>query len=210
MSASRGTAKRVPNRWGEGQRLREEILRAAFHLLEEAGSPENISLRAIAREAGVTAPAIYKHFKDKAELMWTLLDAVYANVAERMRTARQSAPPGDTWAGLRAVVDAYYSFAFDEPRRYELLFRVGPLLPSRPESIPHPMEHVLDAWREAVAPYLSEAEGMNVTDDEQVAKLLWSALHGQFGLWWNVSDIARPDALADAREALLLAVFGRQ
>ncbi|MCD7439720.1 TetR/AcrR family transcriptional regulator [Streptomyces lincolnensis] len=210
MSAAQGTVKRVPNRWGEGQRLREEILHAASRLLEETGSPEGISLRAVAREAGVTAPAIYKHFKDKTELMWTLLDTVNATIAERMRAARQSAPAEDTWAGLRATVDAYCDFALDEPRRYELLFRVGPSLPSRPESVPHPMQPVLDAWREAVAPYLRETEEVRVTDDERLAKVLWSALHGQFGLWWNVSDITDASELVGARESLLLAVFGRQ
>ncbi|MEV4036322.1 TetR/AcrR family transcriptional regulator [Streptomyces umbrinus] len=210
MSGVRGTEKRVPNRWGEGQLLRQEILDAASRLLEETGSPDGISLRAIAREAGVTAPAIYKHFKDKTELMWTLLDTVYATMAERLRAARQSAPAGDAWAGLRAVVDSYCDFALDEPRRYELLFHVGPLLPSPPQSIPHPMQRLLDAWCEAVVPYLGEAEGIGVTDGRQLAKVLWSALHGQFGLWWNVSDLTDASDLVDMRETLLLAVFGRR
>ncbi|MET9087663.1 hypothetical protein ABZX77_38255 [Streptomyces sp. NPDC004237] len=72
------------------------------------------------------------------------------------------------------------------------------------------MERVLNAWSEAVAPYLSEAEGTRITDAEEMAKVLWSALHGQFGLWWNVADLADARELAGAREALLLALFGRQ
>ncbi|MFC4507761.1 MULTISPECIES: TetR/AcrR family transcriptional regulator [Streptomyces] len=217
MSAAQGAVKRVPNRWGEGQRLRQEILDAAGRLLEETGRPEDISLRAIAREAGVTAPAIYKHFKDKAELMWTLLDGVYESMAETLRAARRSAPAEDAWAGLRAVVDAYCRFALDEPRRYELLFRIGPTLSSSPEPARHPMGRVLDAWCEATVSYLDEARGMDATSDpdgrpdaRQAAKLLWSGLHGQFGLWWNVSDVSEASELDELRDSLMSSLFGRK
>lgn len=211
MSAAQQTAKRVPNRWGEGQRLRQEILDAAGRLLEEAGRPEDISVRAVAREAGVTAPAIYKHFRDKDELMWTLLDGVYATMAERLRTAHRSAPAEDAWAGLRAVVDAYCGFAVDEPRRYGLLFLTGPSLPSPPESLGHPMKRLMDAWCEATAPYLAAAgEGTGDRLDARLAaKLLWSGLHGQFGLWWNVSDVSDASELHELRDALLFSLFGR-
>jgi AcrR family transcriptional regulator len=216
MGAAQSAVKRVPNRWGEGQRLRQEILDAAGRLLEETGRPEDISLRAIAREAGVTAPAIYKHFKDKAELMWTLLDGVYASLAETLRAARRSAPADDSWAGLRAVVDAYCAFAIGEPRRYELLFRIGPTLSSPPESVRHPMQRVLDAWCEATVPFLREARSTDSAGDaagrpgaHQAAKLLWSGLHGQFGLWWNVSDVSDESELDGLRDSLLSALFGR-
>ncbi|UIX29150.1 TetR/AcrR family transcriptional regulator [Streptomyces sp. GQFP] len=211
-ASERTKPSRAPNRWGEGGRLRQEILQAAEHLLEQGERPEEISLRAIAREAGITAPAIYKHFKDKAELMWTLLDGVYTTLAEDMRTAQRSAPD-DPWTGLRAVIDTYGRIATAEPRRYHLLFRIGPDLPPLPDAQPHPMGVVLDAWIEAVAPCLPKsvpvAEGS--LDAEQTAKLLWSGLHGQFGLYWNIPDAAKPlgrtelDAL---RESLLLTLFG--
>lgn len=202
--------RRVPNRWGEGQRLRQEILDAAGRLLEETGRPDDISLRAIAREAGVTAPAIYKHFQDKADLMWTLLDGVYAFLAEELRKARRSAPADDTWAGLRAVIDAYCRFATGEPRRYELLFRIGPSLPPPSRSTPHPMSQVLDAWQEATTPYLNEAAADTRLNGEQAAKLLWSSLHGQFGLWWNVSDVTDHTELDSLRDSLLLGLFNRR
>ncbi|MER5754498.1 TetR/AcrR family transcriptional regulator [Streptomyces sp. NPDC002088] len=209
MSAVQGTAKRVPNRWGEGQRLRQEILDAAGRLLAETENPETISLRAIAREAGVTAPAIYKHFKDKSELMWTLLDTVYATLAERMRTAQQAAPADDSWAGLRAAVDTYCRLATDAPHRYDLLFRIGPGLPP-PDHLPrHPMTQILDAWCEAVTPYLATT-GRGTGSTDQIAKLLWSSLHGQLGLWRNVSQNTDDNTgLDELRDSLLSALFGR-
>ena len=54
--------------------LRADLLAAATALIERTGSAEAVSLRAVAREAGVTAPAVYGHFAD----LGALLDAVIA------------------------------------------------------------------------------------------------------------------------------------
>lgn len=202
------SGRRTPNRWGEGQHLRQEILDAAGRLLRNAHSPDEVSLRGIAREAGITAGAVYSHFKDKAELMWTLLDSVYATLADRMRTAQQAAPADDPWAGLRAAVDTYCEQAAEAPREYDLLFRIGPGLPP-PDTLPrHPMEQLLDAWRRAVAPYLA-ATGRDPASVDLTAKLLWSSLHGQLGLWRNISQQAPNKNLTDLRDGILIALFGR-
>lgn len=208
VDAERKGRTRVPNRWGEGQQLRQEILDAAGRLLHKAGNPDEVSLRAIAREAGITPGAVYSHFKDKAELMWTLLDAVYATLAERMRAAQADAPADDPWAGLRAAVDTYCALATEVPHRYDLLFRIGPGLPP-PLGLPrHPMEQLLEAWCAVVTPYMV-ASGRADHSVDLTAKLLWSSLHGQLGLWRNVSQQADEGALDELRDALLVTLFGR-
>jgi AcrR family transcriptional regulator len=209
VDAERPGRTRVPNRWGEGRQLRQEILDAAGRLLQQANSPDEVSLRGIAREAGITAGAVYSHFKDKNDLMWTLLDSVYATLAERMLAAQQAAPADDAWAGLRAAVDTYCRLAADAPHKYDLLFRIGPGLPP-PESLPrNPMARLLDAWSTAVTPYLV-ATGRDPDSSELTAKLLWSSLHGQLGLWRNVAFQETDDAALDeVRDALLVALFGR-
>lgn len=200
---------RVPNRWGEGQRLRAEVLEAAGRLLERGGGTEEISLRAIAREAGVAASALYKHFADKDELMWTLLDDVYARLATILREAQRSAPVDDPWAGLCATIDAYCRFATGAPHRYELLFRIGPSLPPPTHLDRHPIEQVMAAWRQAVDAYREVSPGDRL-DNDQVAKLIWSTLHGQLGLWHNVvGHVEDPGELERLRESMLLVIFGR-
>ncbi|AXK34197.1 TetR/AcrR family transcriptional regulator [Streptomyces armeniacus] len=206
---------RVRNRWGEGRRLREEILEAADRLLGQARNPEEVSLRAIAREAGIAAPSVYKHFRDKSQLMWTLLDGVYDDLAETMRAAAKSAPPGDSWAALRATVDAYCLFATRQRQRYQLIFLIGPVLSDPPAFEEYPHKHVARAWNEVVEAYLADpavtpagACGTGLLSGDDVTRLLWTGLHGQFGLGWSLTY--EPGYLLDrARDGLLLALFGR-
>lgn len=214
-----GEGARVRNRWGEGQRLREEILEAAQRLLSEARHPEEISLRAIAREAGIAAPSVYKHFKDKSQLMWAVLEGVYVELAETMRAAARSAPAGDSWAALRAAVDGYCAFATQHRQRYQLIFHIGPMLADPPKVEQSPHKHVARAWREVVEAYLTDSRaapapgsGAALLTAHDVTRLLWTGLHGQFGLWWGLTHVTHDEPvqlLDDVRDALLLTLFGR-
>lgn len=212
-----GGAPRTRNRWGEGQKLRTEILEAANRLLDQVRTPDEISLRAIAREAGISAPSVYKHFKDKSELMWAVLDGIYVELAETMRAAARSAPGNDTWAALRATVDGYGRFALQQRPRYQLMFHIGPMLSDPPTAEQYPYFHVANAWREVIEPYLAEvpASGEHAPpaaslEVDAVAALLWTGLHGQFGLWWSVSyDWPRQRSYEWQRDNLLRTLFGR-
>ncbi|MFD6064037.1 TetR/AcrR family transcriptional regulator [Rhodococcus wratislaviensis] len=199
-------SSRTPNRWGEGERLRQEILDAAERLLDTIDRPEDLSLRAIAREAGVSAPAIYLHFAGKAELMWCLLDSVYASLARTIRTAHAAAPPTDPWSGLRAAVDAYCQFATVARHRYDLVFRIAPVIPSERQPGNSPLQQVLDAWCDVIRPCLKAQDHPRVRVGE-AGKLLWSGLHGQIGLWWNISDDPGHREFERLRESLLRVIF---
>lgn len=48
------------NRRGEGALLRTEILTAATELIEAGGDERAVTLRAVARRAGIAAPSIYR------------------------------------------------------------------------------------------------------------------------------------------------------
>jgi AcrR family transcriptional regulator len=53
------TGPRVRNRRGQGGRLRTDIVTAAAELLDEAGTEQAVTLRAVARRIGIAAPSIY-------------------------------------------------------------------------------------------------------------------------------------------------------
>ncbi len=88
---------------------RKRVADTALRLLDEAGL-EGLTLRAIARELDVKAPALYWHFKDKQ----ALLDEMATEMFRRM-VADTALDPADTWQdrtrkanhGLRAALLAY-------------------------------------------------------------------------------------------------------
>jgi len=64
----------------------QEIIQTARRLLVEQG-PEAVSLRAIAREMGMTAPALYRYFSSHEELLRFVVADIFTEVADHVRTA---------------------------------------------------------------------------------------------------------------------------
>lgn len=111
---TRGRARK-----GEGDKLRERLLEAAEELLVQAGHPDNVSVRAIAKAAQCTPPSIYLHFADKDEL---LMEACERRFAELDRFAQDAAEGSDDpLESLRLRGRAYISFGLDHPQHYRLL-----------------------------------------------------------------------------------------
>ena len=98
--------------------LRRALVDAARRLLEAEG-PTALSLRAVAREAGVSPAAPYHHFKDKAEL----LDAVAHEGWEMLQTAMADAKTKtEGRQQLSALGIAYVCFARDNPALYRVMY----------------------------------------------------------------------------------------
>jgi AcrR family transcriptional regulator len=111
--------------------LRRALLEAALRLLEKEG-PTALSLRAVAREAGVSPAAPYHHFKDKAELLaavgeqgWGMLDKEMDQAADKGGSAHDR---------MTKVGAAYVTFALRNPALYRVMFdamREGEANPER-------------------------------------------------------------------------------
>lgn len=97
---------------------RTDILRAARHVCETHGVA-GLTMRRIAAEAGITAPAIYRHFPAKADVLQALVDRANERFAEYL--ARAADDP-DLRARLRRTYDAVVDFALDDPTSYDVLF----------------------------------------------------------------------------------------
>ena len=93
---------RVRNRWGHGERLRTEILAAAGQLLGELGTVDGLTLRGVARRAGIAPASIYTHFADRAALIDALLVCEHERVAGLMLRASAAANPDMVRAQLYA------------------------------------------------------------------------------------------------------------
>lgn len=98
--------------------LRAACLRAARDLLEEDGRAE-LSLRAVARRAGVSPTAPYRHFVDRETLVSAVAAEGYRELAGCLARAH---PAPATPADLAAVAVAYVQFALAHPALFRVMF----------------------------------------------------------------------------------------
>ena len=99
--------------------LRRVIVKAALEILRETQSLE-FSLRELARRAGVSHNAPYKHFADKHELLAAVSAAGFEMLTNRM--AREIAGVGNAREQLFAMLRAYIDHGVENPALYSLMF----------------------------------------------------------------------------------------
>ena len=109
---------RPRNRRGEGAKLRTDILAAAAALLDETGDEQAVTLRAVARKVGISAPSIYRHFPDRQAILLALAQEAFAELADQLAEATGTEPV----TRLRAVCAAYLDFAATRPQHYRVMF----------------------------------------------------------------------------------------
>jgi len=99
----------------------DEIKVTARRLLVAEG-PAAVTLRAIAREMGVTAPALYRYVDSHDALIGTLVGDLYGELADALEVARDAEPPGQTGARLMAASRAFRTWSVAHPAEFALLF----------------------------------------------------------------------------------------
>jgi AcrR family transcriptional regulator len=114
------TAPRQRHPRGEGALLRDELLDAAVALLHEKGHEDRVSINAVVARVGVTPPALYAHFADKADLFREVHARGMADfgqfIEERIGKIRSPMKQ------LRARGLAYLEYALAHPDSYRSLF----------------------------------------------------------------------------------------
>jgi AcrR family transcriptional regulator len=212
-----GETRRPRSARGEGEQLRVALLAAAEILLVVPRSAPPLSLREVARLAGVSPSAVYLHFASAQELI-----AAVVQLQSRKLVAAVLGPEAAEVAGMQAAREAdgtrgaadgplaaasvsladiatrYVDWGLANPGACQLLFesadRLGnPVGPSEPGWI------VIDAAVGA----LRRAHGISQADATTAAMRAWAALHGIVSLRIHKGDAlwptsAREDALAVA------------
>jgi len=97
---------------------RDEIVRAARVLLERGG-PESVTMQSVAQAVGVRAPSLYKHVRNRSDLVRLVIEDVATDLAA---TVDGAVPGDDPAADLRAIAHAFRRFAHDNPQAYGLIF----------------------------------------------------------------------------------------
>ena len=97
----------------------DEIVTVARQLL---GSPDALSLRAIAAEMGLTAPALYRYFDSYHELLMMVGRAIFEDVIVAMTSARDRHGDDDPAAQILASSIAFRGWALAHPAEFGLIF----------------------------------------------------------------------------------------
>ncbi|MBI3689064.1 MAG: TetR/AcrR family transcriptional regulator [Actinobacteria bacterium] len=98
-----------------------EIRQTARRLLIDRGE-QGVSLRAIAREMGMTAPALYRYFANHGDLLTTVADDIFGDLVAALVAARDADPDADVVDRLAAAARAFRQWAVEHPREFAAVF----------------------------------------------------------------------------------------
>jgi AcrR family transcriptional regulator len=179
--------------------LRAALVHAAIELLEESDD-NDLSLRAVARRAGVSPAAPYRHYADREALVSAVAAVGYRELAERLATAH---PSPSTPEQLAHVAIVYVQFALDRPALFRIMF-TEPCDRDNDERV---------AATEAVSQYVRGIVERTFpqADAEALATAIWALVHG-LALLHLDGKLDAPDArvVAERVTAAIHALLGAQ
>jgi AcrR family transcriptional regulator len=160
--------------------LREVLLEKAAEAIEEDGGIGALSLRAVARRAGVSHGAPAHHFRDKAGLLTALatqaMDRFRATLSDAAREAG-----GSEREKLRAIGMAYVCFAAEHPALFRIITRSEFIRRDDPE-FSASYQSTIDTVKDAVIAAQREGWGRDM-DPMALVITAWSTAHGLATLW---------------------------
>ncbi len=165
--------------------LKATILAEAAVLVAERGAAD-LSLRELARAAGVSHAAPAHHFTDRRGLFTALASEGFRMLADALTGAR----PDFLDAAL-----AYVRFAIDHPGHYAVMFDKSLYEPTDPELVAAETAAGVE-----LAAGVATLDDPRATDDPQAAQLAaWSLVHGFSLLWLNKAIDNDTDPVATVR-----------
>ncbi len=176
---------------GDGHGLRQVLVGAAVELVEGSGT-RGLSWREIARRAGVSHSAAYRHFENKEGLLAAVAEEGFRTLTARMEAEERGARGGAAHR-LEAMAVAYVEFASERPSHFRLMFgRDVPDISQHP-GLRAAQSEAIDLFRSAVTTVLDDAGGETaVLDADRFALMAWSLVHGLASLIVDgrVGDVA--------------------
>lgn len=167
---SSADSSRTPTRYHHGD-LPSTLLAAVGDVLAQGG-PDTLSLREVARRAGVSHGAPAHHFGDARGLLTAYVREAFLDLAATLQATRVE---GGELARLKALGMAYVEFALAHPARYQLMFRR--------QRIDHDDCALQQAAEQAFLPLAQCVATLTKTPHSRAADnpyllLAWSSVHG--------------------------------
>lgn len=172
----------LERRQKENAAVRARILAAARRLFLRHGL-EAVSMRKIAAAIHYTPAALYVHFKDKEELVRSLMDGDFSLFHAALFEASRVHDPVER---LRAIGRAYVRFALEHPHHYRLMFMTPmPCLDKKHSTIQHgnPDQDGYAFLRSTVQACIADRRfSPRYNDLDATTLLCWSAAHSVVSL----------------------------
>jgi AcrR family transcriptional regulator len=163
----------------EKQELRQAILTAAGELFLEQGY-ERFSLRKVAERIGYSPTTIYLYFRDKDDLLFTVVDEGFEQFGQQLAAAAASTE--DPWERLIALGRAYVSFGLQNPVYYQLMFmQRTDFLTRRQAGKDQPRIASFRVLQQTVQQAI-DAGVLRPGDAESYSDVLWALVHGMVSL----------------------------
>jgi AcrR family transcriptional regulator len=156
--------------------LRERILQASLALIDEGGLGA-LSMREVARRAGVSHQAPYHYFADREAILGALAEHGFRMLREAVAAVMAASPGGPRYSVFFAAGEAYIRFAFAHPARFRLMFRPDLVTPERHPNVKAEGDRACTAFYEIVR----EAVQAGIPADPSIDALFltyWSIGHG--------------------------------
>jgi len=179
--------------------VRRKIRKAAAKLHSENGI-SNVSIRAVAELAEVSVGTVYSYFGSLSELMQSLWRQPARKLVEEMtRLAQEARTPATQ---LKAMLNAYVSFAVEQPQVFRSAF-----LFVRPESVEPPKQISLSddqfflLFRQAISTGQQQGQFRKGNPDV-LAQMILSAVHGSLALPINLHRLALREGKEMAQQTI--------
>lgn len=156
-------------------------MRAAMRILDRAPATE-LSLRMVAREAGIAAPSIYPHFGDVKTLMTAIVRDCWQQMGAEMSAAAAPYAEGDPLDALQAQMSAYVRYAMERPSRYQLLFALPALEIQVLRGLPGTVQPAYRSVMESLTRYAATGRSLPWGGMLDMAILILSLAHGRIAL----------------------------
>jgi AcrR family transcriptional regulator len=153
--------------------FRRRLCEVAQRMFAERGV-HDVTLRALAVEAGCSRMTPYRYFKDKAEILAAVRATGFERLADAVeRASREERHPARR---LEALGRAYLRFARQEPHAYRVMYEISQQdehrYPELVKQIQRSQQPMLDAVEDAVRAGVVHGDPLNVVH------VLWAGLHG--------------------------------
>lgn len=200
----RGAADAAP----PAEALRERILQASLALIEEEGLGA-LSMREVARRAGVSHQAPYYYFADREAILGAIAEQGFSMLRDAVAAVVADGSQGPPYAVFFAAGEAYIRFAFAHPAHFRLMFRPELVAPERHPSMKAEGDRACNVFYEIVR----DAVQAGIPAEPSLDALFltyWSLGHGFACLALDGPlDVVMPGAERETQLRDVLATFRR-